>query len=136
YWAAKQRRNVGTGNFDEIREIVVRDPKLAFEMFKKGDLDYYYVNVSREWIEELNFDKVQSGLIQKRKIFNNDPVGVSGLAINTRKAPYSDVRVREALQLLQNRPLMIQKLFFNEYEPMNSYYASSVYENPGNPKNE
>ena len=32
-------------NFDEIREIVVRDQKLAFEMFKKGDLDDYYVNV-------------------------------------------------------------------------------------------
>ena len=47
YWAEKHRRNVGTGNFDEIREIVVRDQNLAFEMFKKGDLDYYFVNISR-----------------------------------------------------------------------------------------
>jgi microcin C transport system substrate-binding protein len=29
YWAEKARRNVGMNNFDEIREIVVRDQKLA-----------------------------------------------------------------------------------------------------------
>ncbi len=135
YWAEKQRRIAGTGNFEEIREVVVRDQNLAFEMFKKGDLDSYYVNISRQWVEEMNFDKVQRGLVQKRKIFNDSPIGVQGLAMNTRKAPFSDVRLREALQHLFNRPLLIEKLFFNEYTPMNSYYAGSLYENPANPKN-
>ena len=135
YWAEKQRRIAGTGNFEEIREVVVRDQNLAFEMFKKGDLDAYYVNISRQWVEEMNFDKVQRGLVQKRKIFNDSPIGVQGMAMNTRKAPYSDVRVREALQHLFNRPLLIEKLFFNEYTPMNSYYAGSLYESPANPTN-
>ncbi len=45
-----------------------------FEMFKKGDLDFYSVNIAREWVEELaSFDKVERGLIQKRKIFNDNP---------------------------------------------------------------
>jgi microcin C transport system substrate-binding protein len=136
YWGEKQRRTIGTSNFNEIREIVVRDNSLAFEMFKKGDIDYYLVNISRQWVEEMNFDKVQRGLVQKRKIYNDNPQGIQGLAINTRKPPYNDVRVREALQLLLNRPLLIQKLFFNEYTPMNSYYAGGLYENPNNPKNE
>ena len=39
YWAENDRRNIGTGNFDELRTIVVRDRNLEFEMFKKGDLD-------------------------------------------------------------------------------------------------
>ena len=89
----------GTNNFDEIREIVVRDQNLAFEMFKKGDLDYYYVNIAREWVEELNFDKVQRGLIQKRKIFNDNPHGHRGASRSTRaSAPFDDVRVRKALR--------------------------------------
>jgi microcin C transport system substrate-binding protein len=133
YWAATQRRNVGLNNFDEIREIVVRDQNLAFEMFKKGDLDYYYVNISRQWVEELNFDRVQRGLIQKRKIFNDSPSGVQGMAFNTRKAPFDDIRFREALACLFNRKLLIEKLFFNEYIPLNSYYPGGLYENPGNP---
>lgn len=133
YWAELDRRNIGVHNFDQIRSTVVRDQNLAFEMFKRGDLDFYYVNISREWIEEMNFDRVQRGLVQKRKIFNNAPQGFSGLALNTRRAPFDDIRVREALAYLQNRELMIQKLFFNEYLPLNSYYPGRVYENPDNP---
>lgn len=135
YWAEKYRRNVGVNNFDEIREVVVRDQKLAFEMFKKGDIDDYFVNVSREWIEEMNFDRVQRGLIQKRKIFNDSPSGFGGLAFNTRKEPFSDIRVRKALTLLQNRDELINKLFYKEYVPLNSYFAGGIYENPNNPKN-
>ncbi len=135
YWAEKYRRNVGVNNFDEIREVVVRDQKLAFEMFKKGDLDDYYVNVSREWVEEMNFDRVQRGLIQKRKIYNDAPSGFGGLAFNTRKAPFDDLRVRKGLTLLMNRDELIKRLFFNEYVPLHSYYAGGIYENPNNPKN-
>ncbi|MGE0393292.1 MAG: extracellular solute-binding protein [Vicinamibacterales bacterium] len=134
YWAENHRRNVGVNNFDEIREIVVRDQKLAFEMFKKGDLDTYFVNISREWVEEMNFDKVQRGLIQKVKVFNDAPAGFSGLAFNTRRAPFDDVRVRMALAHLMNRPLLIEKIFFNEYVPLDSYHAGGIYENPANPK--
>ena len=136
YWAANARRNMGLNNFDAIRETVVRDQNLAFEMFKKGDLDSYYVNISREWVEELNFDRVQRGLVQKRKIFNDNPSGIQGVAFNTRKEPFSDLRVRKALTLLQNRHLLIERLFFNEYVPQNSYYSGGIYENPSNPKNE
>jgi microcin C transport system substrate-binding protein len=135
YWAANARRNVGLNNFDEIRETTVRDQNLAFEQFKKGDLDTYFVNISREWVEELNFDRVQRGLIQKRKIFNDGPTGTQGLVFNMRKEPFSDIRVRKALNLLQNRQLFIERLFFNEYVPQNTYHGG-IYENPNNPKNE
>lgn len=134
YWGDGQRSGVGSGNFDEIRSIVVRDQNLAFEMFKRGDLDFYYVNISREWVEELNFDRVQRGMILKRKIFNDGPQGVSGYALNTRRPPYNDVRVRQALAYLQNRQLLIEKLFFNEYLPLDSYFPGTMYENPDNPK--
>src|SRR5207237_970787 len=64
------------------------------------------------------------------------PMGTMGLAFNTRKAPYNDVKVREAMQHLLNRPLLIEKLFYNEYQPINSFYSGTPYENPDNPKNE
>jgi microcin C transport system substrate-binding protein len=136
YWAEKARWNAGQNNFDEIRFVVVRDPNLAFEMFKKGDLDFYYVSRSLYWVKEFDFDAVKRGLIQKRKVFNNMPEGYSGYAMNTRRPPFSDLRVRKALTLLQNRPLMIEKIFFNEYLPENSYFPNSPYENPADPKND
>jgi microcin C transport system substrate-binding protein len=135
YWAANYRANVGMYNFDEMRTVVVRDQNLAFEMFKRGDLDYYYVNISQQWVEELNYDDFQRGLILKTKVFNNYPSSTQFLAFNTRRPPWDDVRVRRAFAQLLNREQLIQKLFFNEYFPLNSYYPATIYENPNNPKN-
>jgi microcin C transport system substrate-binding protein len=136
YWAEKARANVGIANFDEISYVVVRDENLAFEKFKKGELDYYAYLSARQWVQETDFDNVQRGLVQKRKIFNSAPQGVEGFAFNTRQPPLDDIRVRKALTLLVDRKLMIEKLAFNQYTPLNSYFAGSVYENPNNPKNE
>lgn len=134
HWAEKYRRNIGTGNFDEIREVTVRDRNLEFEMVKRGDLDYYMVNRAQMWVEELNFDKIQNGQIQKRKIWNHEPQSLGGVAFNTRRPPYNDIRVRKALRHLFNRELMIQKLTFNEYVTQDSVFPFSIYENPNNEK--
>jgi microcin C transport system substrate-binding protein len=134
YWAEKDRRNVGMNNFDEIRQIVVRDQQLAMEMFKKGDLDIY-PPTAKNWVEDLdNFDRVKRGVIQRRKVYNDTPMGTPGLAFNTRKPPFDDVRLREAMAHLLNRPLIIEKLYYNEYVPIDSYYAGQVYANPNDPK--
>ena len=74
-------------------------------------------------------------MIQKAKVFTNAPVGIRGLAFNTRKAPWDDIRVRRALPHFLNSKLIIEKMLFNEPVPLNSYYMG-FYENPNNPKNE
>ncbi len=135
YWAAKYRANVGQYNFDEIRVAVVRDQNLAFEMFKKGDLDYHYVNISQQWMQELNTPNFQRGLLLKRKIFNNYPQSTQFLAFNTRRAPWDDLRVRKAFTLMLDRQRLIDTLFFKEYVPLNSFFPGTEYENPNNPKN-
>ena len=134
YWAEKSRRNIGLNNFAEIRDITVRDRNLEFEMVKRGDLDYFNVNRAQMWVEELNFDKVQNGLMQKRKVWNHAPQSIQGIAMNTRRPPYDYLRVRQALRHLFNRELMIQKLTFNEYLPLNSTYPGTIYENLSNEK--
>jgi microcin C transport system substrate-binding protein len=134
YWAENERRNTGSNNFDQIDQMVVRDRNLEFERFKKGDIDYYFVQRAQMWVQELDYPNIKRGLNQKRKIFNHNPNGLSGIAINTRRDPYSDIRVRRALAYLFDRELMIQKLMFNEYVPLNSIYPGSVYENPNNEK--
>ena len=135
YWAEKARANVGLNNFDAIQTTVIRDENLAFEIFKKGDLDFYTVSKAQQWVQELNFENIQRGLIQKRKIFNNAPQGFQGFGFNTRQAPFDDIRVRKAFVLLLDRQEMIEKLMFNQYLPQNSFYAGGPYEDPDNPKN-
>ena len=132
FWAKDERDKIGLYNFDRIKFSVIRDRNLMFEKFKKGESDYYVVAVARKWVEEMNFDKIQKGWIQKRKVFTFQPNGVYGLALNMRQPPFDDVRVRKALAYLYNRPLFMDKLFFNEYVSMYSYFPGSIYENPMN----
>ena len=136
YWAAKARANVGLNNFDELNFSVVRDENLILEKFKKGELDISYINIARQWAEQTDFDSVQRGLVQKRKIYNNPAESFEGFALNTRQAPLNDIRVRKALALLLDRKLLLDKIMHNEYEPENSYNSSTPYENPNDPKNE
>jgi microcin C transport system substrate-binding protein len=136
YWAANARANVGLFNFDEITEVVVRDRNLAFEMVKRGDLDWYMVNRAQMWVQELNFDQIQRGWLQKRKIFTQEPQGIQMMAFNTRRPPFDDIRVRQAMTFLFNRQQLIDKLFYGQYVPQNSIFAGTPYENPSNPKNE
>ena len=134
FWAKDTRMYQGLYNFDQIKFEVVRDENLMFEKFKKGEFDFHLVTVARKWVTEMDFDKIQKGWIQKRKVYQSAPNGVYGLAMNMRRPPLDDVRVRKALAYLYNRPVFMEKLFYNEYLDMNSYFPGSPYENPNNEK--
>jgi microcin C transport system substrate-binding protein len=134
YWADKERFNIGLNNFDLVKFEVIADESLTFERFKKGDLDIYYVSRAQWWAERFNFDEADRGLILRRKIFNENPNGVQGLVFNMRKPPFDDIRLRKAITFLWDRAKFNEKLFFNQYLPIYSYFPGSVYENPNNPK--
>ena len=134
WWAEGSPEAQGMYNLEKYVFEVVKDPNLAFEKAKKGELDLYVVPKARWWAEEIpKIDAVERGLLVMKKLYTDAPIGVGGIAINTQKPPLDDVRIRKALQLLMNRELMIEKLFFNEYEPLTSYYQGGTYENPDNP---
>ena len=133
WWAKDNPAWVGMFNFDEYHTVVIQDRNLAFEKAKKGEIDYYVIPKAQWWVEEVvpsKIDAVKRGLIQKRKFFNDAPIGTAGLAINSQRAPLDDVRMRKALGHLRDRPKLIDQLFFNEYAPLSSYWQGGTYESP------
>jgi len=135
WWLEGNPAFQGLWNIEELHFVVIQDPNLAFEKAKKGELDYFWVNKSQWWVEELVPSKVgavRRGLVQKHKFFNDSPIGTSGMAINMTRPPLDDLRMRKALSYLHNRPLLIDELFFNEYGALASYYQGGTYQNPKN----
>lgn len=133
WWGEGRAENVGLYNLEKYVYEIVKDPNLAFEKAKKGELDLYVVPKARWWAEEIpEIDAVNRGLLVMKKLYTDAPIGVNGLAINVKKPPLDDLRVRQALQHLTNIDLFIEKLFFNEYERLTSYFQGGTYSNPAN----
>jgi microcin C transport system substrate-binding protein len=137
YWDKDNPKGKGGSNFYKVKFLVVQDPTLEQEKFKKGELDVYRVGQAKYWVKEFLPEEIMQlgkGWIQRKKIFTQSPNGVSGFVFNMREAPFNDIRVREAFAYLMNRGKLIDKLFYNEYLPTYSYWPGSVYENPANEK--
>ena len=135
WWDKDNPAWVGMWNIDEFKFVVVTDRQMAFEKTKKGEIDYYVIPKAQWWAEELvpeKVDAVRRGLLQKRKFYNAAPVGTTGLALNMTRPPLDDLNVRKALAHLRNRELMMDQLFFGEYEPLDSYWQYGEYRNPNN----
>ena len=137
YWAGDKEEAQGVYNFDTIRYLVIRDETIMKEKFKKGDIDLYIVARAQWWVEEFDladpqpaFDALNRGLVQKRKIFTFDPKGTSGLAFNTRIAPFDDIRMRKAIAMLWDFDTLNATLFFGEYARTSSLYQGTPYMAP------
>ncbi|MFN0057310.1 MAG: ABC transporter substrate-binding protein [Planctomycetota bacterium] len=133
WWGAKNPAWTGLFNFDSYKIRFIRDDMAANELVKRGDIDYFFPSKAKWFAEELPaHESIQRGLIVRRRICNDAPVGIAGLAFNMGRPPLDDVRVRQALAHLLDRRTFIEKLFNNEYERLSSYWQGGLYANPAN----
>lgn len=122
WWNRQARRFKGTGNFQTIRFRFFAERENAFEAFKKQKIDLFPIYTSRIWINEAQGEKFEKHWIVKQKIYNHQPVGFQGFAMNLRRFPFKDRRVRKAMALLLDREKMNQTLMYGQYFLHRSYF--------------
>ena len=122
WWQTNYPDVVNTNNFDIINYKIVGNPDDAFDLFKRGEIDLYPVYTSRIWMKETDGEKFAKNWIVKQKIINQHPVGFQGFAMNMRREPFNDKRVRLALVHLLNRKMMNEKLMYSQYFLHKSYF--------------
>jgi len=131
YWFRYAKRAQGTGNFQTMRFRFFAERENAFEAFKKGLIDLYPIYTARLWIHETKGEKFAKTWIVKQKIYNHNPIGFQGFAMNMRKPPFDDLRVREAMAMLLDRRKMNSTLMYNQYF-LHKSYVEDLY-NKTNP---
>jgi microcin C transport system substrate-binding protein len=119
-WALAGSRN--QMNFETITYRFFAETENAFEAFKKGQIDILPVNVSRLWVNETTGEKFEKNWIVKQKIQNHQPSGFQGFAMNMRRPPFDDVRVRKAMAHLLDREKMNSTQMYNQYFLHKSYW--------------
>ncbi len=122
WWNINSLRSRGTGNFQTMGFRFFAERENAFEAFKKGLIDLFPIYTARLWVNETGGEKFLKNWIVKQKIFNRNPIGFQGFAMNMRRPPFDDIRVRKAMALLLDRRKMNGTLMYNQYFLHRSYY--------------
>ncbi len=133
YWAANLNVERGMNNIDEIRTEYYRDATVAMEAFKAGQIDFRQENIAKNWATAYNFPAVERGLVVKELVPMRLPTGMQGFAMNTRRAPFNNRYVREALTWAYDFQWANKNLFYNSYKRDLSYFSNSDMASSGLP---
>nr|WP_246100753.1 extracellular solute-binding protein [Palleronia caenipelagi] len=116
----------GQANLDEIRMEFYGDSNVMFEAFKAGELTTAREFNAEKWQSQYDFPAVQSGDVVKAEIPHERPSGIQGFVMNTRREPFDDWRVREAMIQAFNFEFINQLLNASGQPRITSYFSNSV----------
>lgn len=122
WWQRERLRNRYTANFYSIRYMYFQEQDNAFDAFLKGNMDVFPVYTAHRWVNQTTGERFEKNWIVKQRVFNHNPMGFQGFAMNSRRPPFNDRRVRKALAHLLNREHMNHALMFDQYFLHRSYY--------------
>jgi microcin C transport system substrate-binding protein len=133
YWAADLPVNRGQNNFDNIRYDYYRDDTVSLEAFKSGEFDIRQENVAKYWATMYTGSNFDKGHIVKEMIDHEIPQGMQAFVFNTKRAIFSDIRVREAMSYALDFEWLNKNLFYDQYARNRSYFNNTPYEAKGLP---
>jgi peptide/nickel transport system substrate-binding protein len=125
YWGADLPFMAGQANIDEIRMEYYGDAVAAFEAFKAGQVTTHREFNAGKWETQFDFPAVARGDVVLEEIAHQRPSGITGLVMNTRRAPFDDWRVRDALIHVFNFEQMNEALNGGEIPRIGSYFSNS-----------
>jgi peptide/nickel transport system substrate-binding protein len=125
YWGVDVPFRRGTNNFDEIKLDFYGDASVLFEAFKAGEISALREFNTEKWDTQYDFPAISRGDVVKSSIPHNKPSGMTGFVMNTRKAPFDDWRVREALIQAFNFEFINDTLTGGAQPRISSYFSNS-----------
>ncbi|MCV6586542.1 MAG: extracellular solute-binding protein [Marinibacterium sp.] len=125
YWGKDVNLRRGTQNFDTLRIDFFGDDVVLFEAFKAGELSAIYEFNADAWNTRYDFPAVRSGEIVKSEIVNAKPSGITGLVMNTRRPPFDDWRVRQAMIEAFNFEYIADTMTGGAQPRITSYFSNS-----------
>ncbi len=125
YWGNDLNFRKGTFNFDEITIDFYGDGDVVLEAFKAGEISAVREFNAEAWASRYDFPAVDAGAVVKTEIPHQKPSGITGFVMNTRRAPFDDWRVREALITAFNFEYINDTLTGGAQPRITSYFSNS-----------
>ncbi len=133
YWAKDLPVNKGQYNFDKVIYEYYRDDTVAFEAFKAGNLDFRREWDAGKWATAYNFPAIKNGEVIAEPLPHGRPERVRSLIFNTRRPPFDDRRVREALNYVLDFNWINTNLYHGQYQRISSFFPNAYLAAKGEP---
>jgi len=134
WWAKDLPINKGMYNFDTVIYDLYRDESVLIQALFAGEYDFRQENIAKAWATEYDAAPVKSGWIKKEEVHHEIPSGMQAFSFNTRRAPFDDIKVREALQYAFDFEWSNKQFAFGKYKRTASYFANSELASSGTPQ--
>lgn len=136
YWGAGLAFNRGRHNFEEIEYLYFRDGDALWQAFTAGAVDFYFDRKGpAHWAGGYDFPAYQRGDVQRGEIRHSLPSGMRGFVFNTRRAPFADRRVRQALSLAFDFAWINERFDRGANQRIQSYFSGADlgFKDPASP---
>lgn len=121
WWAGDRKYYRHRFNPDKIVHTVVRDESKAFELFRAGELDTFFLTRPAYWYEKSEIDEVYKGYIERVTFYNRYPSVPLGLYLNVTKPLLNDRNIRIGIQHAMNWQKVIEVMYRGDYQRLNAF---------------
>lgn len=133
WWGRDLPVSRGQHNFDRVRYDLYRDETAALEAFLAGDADFRRETDPARWARAYDVPAARDGRIRMEALPRSRPEPMRGFVYNTRRPPFDDRRVREALGLALDAEWIDRALFFGALTRTESFFPNSELAAAGPP---
>ncbi len=134
YWGRNLNVNAGKFNFDRYEFMYFFDKNVMLQALRAGVFDYYRDQDEKTFATAYDFVGLREGLFNKESYQMGESYGMHyGVVFNTRRAPFDDIRVREALTLAYNFEWANRVFWHDGMDRNNSYFMRSGLQAKGLP---
>lgn len=134
YWGKDLPTRRGFYNFETVRYDYYQDTTVTLQALFAGNIDAREEYIAKIWMTGYDNELIKSGKVKKEVIEHNNPATLQNFAFNIRRDKFKDQRVRKALDLAFNFEWANEKLFYNQYRRLFSYFTNTGMEATGLPE--
>ncbi len=121
WWAKDKKYYRYRFNPDRVRHVVVRDESKAFELFRAGELDSFYITRPEYWYEKSEVDPVFKGYIERYTFYTQYPALPRGMYLNITKPLLDEKDIRIGIQHAMNWQKVIDVIFRGDYQRLDAF---------------
>ena len=121
WWAKDRKYYRYRFNPDRLVHTVVREESKAFELFRAGELDTFYITRPEYWYEKSEIDPVFKGYIERYTFYSQYPALPRGFYMNVSKPLLEEKEIRIGIHHAMNWQKVIDVIFRGDYSRLDAF---------------